>query len=268
MINVKKRYCVNCGKEIIPGAKFCVNCGSQNITDNINNISKDLKPQASIDPFDDISEDDFFSSDNEFDVDESIFFPEHEETPADKQQATSLNNLLDEGTVGQSTTKLVETAVEETREQTDEIPVEDTEEPQFHRTRKRERTESIETAISELDYADEKVEKEEPSPNALEDIPVGADDGRKKIEVSNKRRKRIRNYEEIDSYKLEQDLSKIKESDYDGYYEDILPIDYDRDIKKGGTSKVIIRAAGVVVGFIAVATVFIKVMDSLGFWPF
>lgn len=57
---MKKRYCINCGKEIIPGAKFCVNCGSKNITDNINNISKDSKPQASIDPFDDISEDDFF----------------------------------------------------------------------------------------------------------------------------------------------------------------------------------------------------------------
>lgn len=70
---MKKRYCINCGKEIIPGAKFCVNCGSKNITDNINNISKDSKPQASIDPFDDISEDDFFSSDNEFDIDESIF---------------------------------------------------------------------------------------------------------------------------------------------------------------------------------------------------
>ena len=75
---MKKRYCINCGKEIIPGAKFCVNCGSKNITDNINNISKDSKPQASIDPFDDISEDDFFSSDNEFDIDESIFFPDCE----------------------------------------------------------------------------------------------------------------------------------------------------------------------------------------------
>ena len=91
---MKKRYCINCGKEIIPGAKFCVNCGSQNITDNINNISKDVKSQAPIDPFDDISEDDFFSSDNEFDVDESIFFPEPEVKPADEQQTNSHKNLV------------------------------------------------------------------------------------------------------------------------------------------------------------------------------
>lgn len=61
--------------------------------------------------------------------------------------------------MSQSTTKPVEPAAETTREQTDEMPVENAEEPQLHRTRKRERNKSIETAISELDYADEKVEK-------------------------------------------------------------------------------------------------------------
>lgn len=265
---MKKRYCTNCGKEIIPGAKFCVNCGSQNITDNINNVSKDVKSQAPIDPFDDISEDDFFSSDNEIDIDESIFFPEPEVKPADEQSLNSVSNSIIEEAEGKPNTGIVETTSQIVGEQANKTVVDPTEEPQLHRTRRRERTTSIETAVSELDYADEKGEKENPNSDKLEDTATTVDDGRKKIEVSNKRRKRIRNYEEIDSYKLEQDLSKIKESDYDGYYEDILPIDYDRDVKKGGVKKNIMRATGIIVGFFAVATILIKVMGGLGFWPF
>ena len=115
---------------------------------------------------------------------------------------------------------------------------------------------SIEEAASHSSYVDERAEKrrqKEENQKAKEEQEEELE-GRRKLEVKPvKRRKRERNYDEIDIYKLEQEKSDIEDSDYDGYYENILPIDHDRDKMSSISLKKIISAilvGGVLLGVI------------------
>lgn len=109
------------------------------------------------------------------------------------------------------------------------------------------------------EYADETVIRDDNNRRRQEQINSTLDDGRKKIDKKGKKkRKRERNYSEIDIYKLEQDLSKVQESDYDGYYEDILPIDHDRDMTRKLPIKTLLQAAALILG--AAGVIYLVIM--------
>lgn len=112
---------------------------------------------------------------------------------------------------------------------------------------------------SEKMHADEILEREKRKNAVIED-----DDGdRSSLEgrtankqKQTKRRQSQRNYNDKKIYEIEHDRSEIDENedpDYDGYYENVLPVDYDRDVKKNIDWKTI----GIVFGFIGFIALFI-----------
>jgi hypothetical protein len=90
--------------------------------------------------------------------------------------------------------------------------------------------------------ADEKADYEKRKNIKIEeDVDAKLDDrsdleGRKQqTQKVEKRRKSQRTYDESKHYKIEQDKSNIDENEdpeYDGYYENVLPIDHDQERKK------------------------------------
>lgn len=112
---------------------------------------------------------------------------------------------------------------------------------------------------SEKIHADEILEREKRKNAVIEE-----DDGdRSSLEgrtvnkqKQTKRRQSQRNYNDKKIYEIEHDRSEIDENedpDYDGYYENVLPVDYDRDVKKNIDWKTI----GIVFGFLGFIALFI-----------
>lgn len=111
--------------------------------------------------------------------------------------------------------------------------------------------------------ADEKADYEKRKNVTIEeDIDAKLDDrsdleGRKQqTQKIEKRRKSQRTYDESKHYKIEQDKSDINEDEdpeYDGYYENVLPIDHDQERKKTFDVKlllIIFLLIGICVGLI------------------
>lgn len=107
--------------------------------------------------------------------------------------------------------------------------------------------------------ADEKADYEKRKKVKIEDEDIDAklDDrsdleGRKQqTQKVEKRRKSQRTYDESKHYKIEQDKSDMDENEdpeYDGYYENVLPIDHDQERKKTFDVKVLLVILLLIVG--------------------